>query len=874
MKKITEEDKRLASNAEKMVPIENWGPYLSERQWGTVREDYSEDGMAWPYFPFDHASKRAYRWGEDGIGGISDLRQNLCFAFSFWNGKDPILKERLFGLSNPEGNHGEDVKELYYFLDNTPTHSYMKFLYKYPQGEYPYQKLRDVNAQVGKNAEEFELLDTGLFDQSAYFDIYIEYAKKSSDDISIQATVINRGDSDAQITLVPTLWFRNTWLSGEVIKKPQISLVKNQNGTEQVNVSSQNPGEYYLYYENADRVLFTENETNTFDLYDIGRPNQPTKDLFNRVIINHEVYDDALISGTKCGVVFSENIAAKSQKVFKLRLSSKKNGTPFGTSFDSIINQRKVEADAYFESLSGNIDSVDKKAILRQAIGGLLWSKQYYQYDVEKWLKGDPGQISPPLSRYEGRNKDWKHLKIADIMSMPDTWEYPWFAAWDLAFHCIPLAMVDPVFAKNQLILLTREWFMSPNGQIPAYEWNFSDLNPPILAWSGFNVYKIEKELHGKNDIDFLKRLFQKLIVNFTWWLNREDVDGNTLFTGGFMGLDNISVIDRSKTINDNTSLEQADATSWMGLYALNMLEMAHEISKYDKSYEDMVIRFYEHYCLIAEALNDKGLWDNQDNFFYDVLKSKSGESVALKVRSIVGLISLFGVTVLERNTLDVLNDFSQRIKWFKRERKKENQFLPIEEVAENGDILISLLSKEKLQLIVNYLVNENEFLSVGGLRALSKVYKEKPYMVTIGGSNYTIDYERAESTNDLFGGNSNWRGPVWFPINYLILKSIKKIGNFYGDKLTVEYPNGSGTEITCIELYKILAARLVSIFEIDNEQKRPVHGRFKDFYAKDENKDLLLFYEYFDGDDAHGVGASHQTGWTALVAELLSDII
>ena len=864
------EQERLDINAQKDVPLETWGSYLSERQWATVREDYSENGDAWAYFPHDHARSRAYRWGEDGLGGISDSRQNLCFALALWNGKDEILKERLFGLTNAEGNHGEDVKELYYYLDNTPTHSYMKYLYKYPQAAFPYKELIEVNRYRSKQDPEYELLDTGIFANNNYFDVYIEYAKNNSNDICINIEICNRSSNAAEITVLPTLWFRNRWSAGDMVEKPQIKAISENC----VLTKHENLGENYFYFQQANGTLFTENETNTAKIFGKSNKSIFVKDAFHEAICkeNKELYNALTINkiGTKFSPVYQLSIDGNSSKKLTFRLTNQANDNPFGEAFAKVFYDRKEEADTFYARYFSSNMLEDVRNIQRQAFAGLLWSKQYYCYDIERWLEGDPKQISPPNERNLGRNITWKHLKNEDIISMPDKWEYPWYAAWDLAFHCVPMAMIDPEFAKHQLILIMREWYMSPDGQIPAYEWNFSDVNPPVHAWAALSVYRIEKAIHGKADIVFLKRVFQKLLINFTWWANREDENGNNVFSGGFLGLDNIGVIDRSN-LPTNARLEQVDATAWMAMYALNMMDIALEIAMIDQSFEDVATKFYEHFILIAESLNE-ALWNDEDNFFYDLLNMHNGSSIHMKVRSVVGLSVLFAVSVIDQKKIEHLPDFIKRMNYIKKYRLKANKFLPNEQITEGGNILLSLVSKGKLTKLLQAMLDENEFLSVGGIRAVSKFHQNYPYFVDIQGIEHGIGYVPGDSDSGMFGGNSNWRGPVWTPINYLIIKSLKKYHQFYGDTFNVEFPTGSDKFLNLEGVSDALAKRIVGIFERNDDGNRLVHGNHQDFYRNEENKDLLLFYEYFHGDTAHGIGASHQTGWTAVVAELIND--
>ncbi len=887
------EQERLNSNAQKEVPLEKWGSYLSERQWATVREDYSVNGDAWGYFPHDHARSRAYRWGEDGLGGISDSRQNLCFALALWNGKDTILKERLFGLTNSEGNHGEDVKELYYYLDNVPTHSYMKFLYQYSQAAFPYERLVEENKKRSRKQPEYELLDTGIFDDNKYFDVFIEYAKNNSDDICIQIEVFNRSLENATIWVLPTLWFRNRWAYKDLTERPSIQALSDAC----VRASHEFLGDYFLYFQQAKDTLFTENETNVERVFGGINTSPFVKDAFHEAVCqgNEALYDLLRNNrqGTKFAPIYELNIEGNSSKKIMLRLTNKENVDPFNHSFSQVFSDRREEAEEFYrqyvpseskeseDNTSPDFNSsgfnssnpgTDLKNIQRQAFAGLLWSKQYYHYDIERWLEGDPNQISPPDERFVGRNAEWIYLKNQDVISMPDKWEYPWYAAWDLAFHCVPMAMLDPTFAKNQLILITREWYMSPNGQIPAYEWNFSDVNPPVHAWSALSIYRIEKTIHGREDVNFLKRIFQKLLINFTWWANREDENGNNIFTGGFLGLDNVAVVDRDN-LPINSNLEQVDATAWMAMYALNMMDIALEIAQHDPSFEDAATKFYEHFVFIAESLN-KGLWDTEDSFFYDLLYTQGGKITSMKVRSIVGLSTLFAVSIIDQKKIAHLPDFKKRIAYIKDYRTKANKFLPSEQMAEDGNILLSLVNRTMLTRLLQIMLDENEFLSVGGIRALSKYYEENPYTVNVQGVDYSINYVAGESDSEIFGGNSNWRGPVWMPVNYLIIKALKKYYQFYGNSFKVEFPTGSGKLMNLNEVSEALAARLVNIFRRNEADERPVHGAYQEFYQRPTNRDLLLFYEYFDGDTARGVGASHQTGWTAVIAELINQAV
>ena len=869
---ISAEQERLNENAVKPIPLEKWGPYLSERQWGTVREDYSTEGDAWNYFPHDDAHSRAYRWGEDGLAGISDYFQNLCFALALWNGKDPILKERLYGLTNGEGNHGEDVKELYYYLDNIPTHFYMKYLYKYPHAAFPYEQLKNTNQHLSKQDVEFELLDTEVFKNNQYFDVFVEYAKNTSEDIFIKIEIVNRGTNTASLTVLPTLWFYNRWqYHTKPRQKPCIEWLNDHT----VKATHEKLGQYYLYFQQPNDLFFTENETNTEKHF--GLPNESifVKDAFHNAIINGKNIPELRNrkKGTKCAPVYQVTLEGNTSKTIYLRLANNLFDVAFAEGFENIFTKRKLEADDFYQSVLPNNKSHDIFNIQRQAFAGLLWSKQFYHYDVERWLNKSDGITPVSDQRKLGRNHNWKYLKNQDVIIMPDKWEYPWYAAWDAAFHCIAMSIIDPSFAKNQLILLTREWYMNPSGQIPAYEWNFSDVNPPVHAFAALQVYYREKEMKGVGDVQFLKRIFQKLIINFTWWINRKDENGNNIFGGGFLGLDNIGVFNRSiNEHHDDVSIEQADGTSWMGMYALNMMDIALEIAMTDNSFEDAATKFYEHFVIIGEALNELGLWNKDDNFFYDVLSLANQNPVPLKVRSIVGAAPLFAVSIIDKKSLAALNDFRKRTSWFDNYRINNNLFLPNEETSDGNDQLLSLVLKERLVEILDKLLDENEFLSPGGIRALSKFHLAHPYSINLKDTNYSIQYDPGDSTSDFYGGNSNWRGPVWMPINYLIIKAIKKYGEFYGDNLKVECPKGSGIMMNLKEVAAELTRRIISIFENDDKNYRPTHGKYNWFYQLPENKDLLLFYEYFHGDTASGLGASHQTGWTAVLVDLIRE--
>ncbi len=865
---MTAEHQRLAANAKKPIPLEQWGPYLSERQWGTVREDYGHYGDAWGYLPFDQSHFRTYQWGEDGIGGISDYFQNLCFAVSFWNEKDRILKERLFGLGNYEGNHGEDVKELYFYQDNIPTHYYMEYLYKYPQREFPYDELKNTNRYRSMHEPEYEILDTGIFDQDEYFDVNITYAKENSQDIYIKIDITNRNKKTAPITVLPTLWFYNRWANNPIEPKPSITYLNKTS----VKVNHHRLGDYYYYFQHPDYTLFTDNETNLNKTTGSNHDNPFVKDAFHDAVI-HGTNRKKLHNrnfGTKFSPMYQLKIKGGETKTIYCRLTNQLEERPFDLGFENIFNTRKQEAnDFYKKILPANI-SDDLKNIQRKALAGVLWSKQFYHYDVEHWLNNSDGLTPVNDGKLKGRNNDWTHLKNQDVIAMPDKWEYPWYAAWDLAFHCISLVMVDPEFAKNQLLLMMREWYMKPDGQLPAYEWNFSDVNPPVQAWAALEVYRIEKEAIGSGDITFLKRVFQKLLINFTWWINRKDRNGNNIFEGGFLGLDNIGVFNRSHNLSAQMQLEQADGTSWMGMYALNMMDIALEISQHDIAFEDTATKFFEHFVLISEALNSHNIWNEDDKFFYDSLRIDGAEPIPMRIQSIVGLTSLFAVSIMDTEMFKRLPDFKKRIEWFEAYRAKNNRFWPNEEHSDGKGILISLVKKDRLIHLLHRLLSEEEFLSGGGIRALSKYHQANPYSVTIDGTRYEIQYDPGDSTSNLFGGNSNWRGPVWIPINYLIIRSIRKYGEFYGDRLTVECPIGSGVFLNLVEVSKVLTERVISLLAMDEKGDRKLNGKYNWFYNKPGNEELVLFFEYFHGDTGSGLGASHQTGWTSLIADLI----
>jgi hypothetical protein len=870
------EEERLASMKEKRIPTAEWGPYLSERQWGTVREDYSSDGNAWEYFPHDHARSKAYRWGEDGLAGISDSQCQLCFAPAFWNGKDPILKERLFGLNNPEGNHGEDVKELYYYLDNTPSHSYMRYLYKYPHEAFPYQRLIEENARRSIREAEFELLDTGIFDDGNYFDIFITYSKIDAEEICIHIEAINRGSNEAFLAVLPTLWFRKQWSPDLIPGKPEISFVKNRDKEYYVCANHPAIGKYYLYFEQSDHLLFTENETNCKRIYGTDNNGIRVKDSFHDAVIRNDYgIFGGIRSGTKFSPVYSSKIKPAERVKYRLRISRQMDlKDPLGDTFERALVDSKSEADRFYDGFIHAGMTTEEFQIARQAYSGILWNKQFYYYEVREWLSGDKGQPPPPVERLKGRNSNWKHLNNRDIISVPDKWEFPWYASWDLAFQVIVLAYVDPEFSKQQLILLGREWYTHPNGQIPAYEWSFSDVNPPVQAWAAMRVYEIEKNRTGTGDIDFLKRIFQKLTIYFTWWANQKDAEENNIFEGGFLGLDNIGVLDRNSMVQQGCIMEQADGTCWMGMFATSMLEMALEIALYDDTYQDVTLKYFEQYALIAEALNTNGLWDSDQNFFYDVLKFPDGTRIPLKVRSIVGLTSFFATLYLPGTLLARLHEFRRGIDWYRDYCVSRGLFQAVirKDEGESSDRLISLIHMEKLTALLATVLDEEEFLSPFGIRSVSKKH-ESGYQVEINNQLYSLKYTPGESTTEIFGSNSNWRGPIWFPVNYLLIRSLETYYQYFGDDLKVEFPTRSGNYVNLKKVGNELKRRLLSIFLADESGSRPVFGRHSKFYMSAENRDLILFHEYFHADTGMGLGASHQTGWTGLIAALLQEI-
>jgi len=874
---ITREEQRLEESHLRKVHWKRWGPYLSERQWGTVREDYSAYGTAWEYFPHDHARSRAYRWGEDGIGGISDRHGRICFALALWNGRDPILKERLFGLTGNEGNHGEDVKEYYFYLDNTPTHSYMKALYKYPQAEFPYGRLVEENRRRGRQAPEFELLDTGVFDEDRYFEVFIEYAKASSEDILVRITAHNRGPEAAEISLLPALWFRNTWSWGRDDYKPRLGQIASPAGNA-IECEHQMYGRRWLGCEGSPELLFTENETNFQRLFGSSNPTPYVKDGINNFIVSGDVTAvNPAATGTKAAAVYRARIEPGASVTLRLRLSDQQpSAKSFGRDFDEVFRVRIAEADEFYARRTPMGLSEDARSVQRQAFAGMLWSKQFFHYDVRAWLEGDPAQPAPTPDRKRGRNREWTHLYNADVVSMPDKWEYPWYAAWDLAFHCIPLAQIDPDFAKEQLILMLREWYMHPNGQLAAYEWAFGDVNPPVHAWAAWRVYKIEKRTRGKADRAFLEKIFHKLLLNFTWWVNRKDPDGMNVFQGGFLGLDNIGVFDRSAPLPTGGHLEQSDGTSWMGMYCLNMLAIAGELAREDPAYEDVASKFFEHFVYIARAMNNLGgegisLWDEEDGFYYDVLHLPNGQTSFLKVRSLVGLIPLLAVETLEPEIVDMFPGFKRRMQWFLDNTPECPQHLEMTQRSPRGiRRLLSLVNRSQLGRVLRYMLDESEFFSPHGIRSISRYHKQHPYMIEANGMHSRVDYEPAESTTGLFGGNSNWRGPVWFPINFLLIEALQKFHHYYGDDLTIECPTGSGKYMNLWEVAAELSHRLTRIFLRDARGRRPVFGGIEKFQTDPHWRDYILFNEYFHGDNGAGLGAGHQTGWTGVVAKLI----
>jgi hypothetical protein len=874
---MTQEEIRLSESASRKKHWKRWGPYVSERAWGTVREDYSPNGNAWEYLPHDQARSHAYRWNEDGLAGISDRKQNVCFAIALWNERDPILKERLFGLTGDEGNHGEDVKEYYFYLDSTPTHSYMKYLYKYPLAEFPYSRLVEENRRRGKNQREFELLDTGIFENDRYFDVFVEYAKADIEDILIKATVVNRGPEAANLRLLPTVWFRNTWSWGGHNQRPELYEARRAPNPA-IELNNAITGKLWLHCEGSPELLFTENETNVHRLFGVGNRTPYVKDGINNFVVNG---DEGAVNpqrnGTKAAAQYKLTLRSGETAVVRLRLSNLDLKASNGfADFDKILTQRRREADEFYETVIPRDLSADAQNVMRQGFAGMLWSKQFYHYIIKEWLEGDPDNPPPPHGRVRGRNHEWTHLYNSDVISMPDKWEYPWYAAWDLAFHCIPLALVDSDFAKEQLILMLREWYMHPNGQIPAYEWAFGDVNPPVHAWAALRVYKIEKKRKGKGDRSFLQRIFHKLMLNFTWWVNRKDAEGMNIFQGGFLGLDNIGVFDRSAPLPTGGYIEQSDGTSWMAMYTLNLLAIALELASEDPTYEDVASKFWEHFVYIARAMGHRGddgvgLWNEEHGFFYDVLKLPDGSHFPMKIRSMVGLIPLFAVETLDPEVLDKLPDFKRRLEWFIDNRPDLTENVACMRSEGRGERrLLSIATTERLRSILNFMLDEREFLSPYGIRSVSQFHRGNPYKLEVHDMEHRVDYEPGESSTGVFGGNSNWRGPIWFPLNYLLVESLQKFHYYLGDEFKVEFPTGSGKMMTLWEVSGELSRRMTSIFLRDEQGRRPVFGNLEKFQTDQHWRDLVLFHEYFHGDSGAGLGASHQTGWTGVVTKLM----
>ena len=866
---MTREQERLNENNARRSRWNRWGPYLAERAWGTVREDYSPNGDAWSYFPYEHAALRAYRWNEDGLLGISDRHQRICFAPALWNGRDATLKERLFGLSGGQGNHGEDVKEYYFYLDNTPTHSYMKALYKYPQAAFPYERLRAENGRRTREDREYELIETGVFAEDRYFDVTVEYAKASPEDILIRIEAVNRGPEAARLDVLPTVWFRNRWAWGgqRAQHKPELRAVEGGS----IELSELHYGKRWLHVDGTPALLFTENESNRQALWGTANAALYTKDAFHRYVIRGEA--DAVnpaAEGTKGAGHYSFTMAPGEVKRICLRLCDRRTDAAFGREFDQIFAERIREAGEFYATVTPRELSADARVVMRQALAGLLWSKQYYHYVVRDWVSGDPTFPPPPAERRHGRNHEWTHLFNSDVISMPDKWEYPWYASWDLAFHTIPLALVDSEFAKNQLVLLLREWYMHPNGQMPAYEWNLSDVNPPVHAWAAWRVYKIERKRRGKADREFLERVFFKLLLNFTWWVNRKDAGGRNVFQGGFLGLDNIGVFNRSEPLPDGGEIEQADSTGWMAMYCLNLMAMALELAREEPSFEDVASKFWEHFLYIANAMNHiggdgEGMWNEEDGFYYDVIRTPQGRLMPLKVRSIVGLIPLFAVETLEPRVLERMSGFRRRMDWFIEHRADLTHNVASMTVPGKGERkLLSLVDADQLRRILSRMLDENEFLSDYGIRSLSRMHREKPYQLATNGTSHAVGYEPAESRTSLFGGNSNWRGPVWFPLNFLLIESLQKYHHYLGEGFQVEFPSRSGNRMHLGDVAAEISRRLGRLFLQDEAGKRPAHGRAQ------WPGDFIQFHEYFHGETGEGLGASHQTGWTALIAKLL----
>jgi Glycosyl hydrolase family 63 C-terminal domain len=874
------EQARLAENNRLGEGWDLWGPYLSERAWGTVREDYSATGEAWSYFPHDHARSRAYRWSEDGIGGISDFKQRLCFAFAFWNGRDPILKERMFGLTGLEGNHGEDVKELYWYLDNTPSHSFMRMIYRYSQAAFPYEELITRNSARSRSEGEFEIWDTRTFD-NCFFDIEIEYAKNSIDDILIRVTATNYGRTPASLHVLPTLWFRNTWSWGRDNSRPNLRL--GRSGSSKISIieaSHDLLGDYRLYYEGADELLFTENESNAARLWGVPNATPFVKDSMNDYVVHGQkhVVNPACV-GTKAAAHYKIEIPSGENWTIRLRLkriAKDEKSLPAFANFDELFTKRAREAEEFYAALKPTSLTKEHCAIQRQALAGMLWNKQFYHYIVEQWLEGDPASPPPPEQRKRGRNAQWRHLYNERVMSMPDKWEFPWYASWDLAFHCIPLALVDPQFAKSQLDLIVREWYQHPNGQIPAYEWHFGDVNPPVIAWAAWRVYQIERKQSGKGDRAFLETVFHKLLIAFTWWVNRKDSEGNNIFQGGFLGLDNIGVFDRNATFTDGSRLEQSDGTSWMGMFCLNLLRIAVELARQNPVYENIATKFFEHFLSIAAAMNNLGgkgigLWDEEDEFYYDVLLTPGGRYFRVRVRSLIGLMPLLAVETIEPALLDAFPGFKERLEWYLVNQPELCSLISRWQEPGVGERrLIALTRGHRMKCLLRRMLDPQEFLSDYGVRSVSKFHKEHPYVLTVRGEEKVISYEPAESQTEVFGGNSNWRGPVWMPINYLLIESLQKFHYYYGDDFQVECPTGSGQFMTLDGVANELSNRLIRIWLRAEDGQRPFTRASAKALDEKRDCDRYWFHEYFHGDTGAGLGASHQTGWTGLVAKLI----
>ena len=875
----TAEEERLHAARTGAATWRRWGPYLAERQWGTVREDYSPDGTAWEYLTHDHSRSYAYRWGEDGIAGLCDDRQQLCFALSLWNGVDPILKERMFGLTGNEGNHGEDVKEYYFYLDNVPSHAYMKYLYKYTQRPFPYEELLAENRRRGREDPEFELLDTDAFKDDDYFDVFIEYAKESPQDIYVRITVANRSAHAASIHLLPTLWFKDDWTWFPSNAKPRIEIDRYHDDYLALKTAHRKMEPYWLFCDTPDNVLFTENETNLQRLYGVPNRTPFVKDGINEYLVNgatgavnHEQI------GSKAAVHYRREIEPGESVVIRMRLSDR-GDTPFSPAarIDSLFDRRRREADDFYHRITPFDMSEDMRNVQRQAFAGMLWTKQYYRYLVYRWLEGDASGPTPPESRKRGRNHEWWHLSGADVLSMPDKWEYPWFAAWDTAFHVIAFAMIDPDFAKEQLLLLTREWYMHPNGQIPAYEWAFGDVNPPVHAWAAIRVYQIEQKIYGHSDTAFLERIFQKLLMNFTWWVNRKDTRGNNLFEGGFLGLDNIGVFDRTSGLPFGSILEQADGTSWMAMYCLNMLSISVELGLNNPAYQDLATKFFEHFVYIGAAVNrvgqhDKGLWDETEGFYFDALKLADGRRLPIAAHTIAGLIPLFAITTFDRKNMRAFPGFDERYAWFAKYRPHLLEGLA--DLTHHGvdeRLRFALVDAHKLRRLLEHMLRESDLLSQFGVRSLSKRHAEEPFVLEFDGQRFELNYQPGESSTAMFGGNSNWRGPVWFPLNFLLIESLQKHHHFLGEDFKIELPSGSGRQATLWDVTTDLSYRLISIFLRDSSGRRPVNGNRELFHSDPHWRDLILFHEYYHGDSGAGLGASHQTGWAGVIAKLIS---